>query len=217
MTSEIRIMVVDDHSLVRSGFRLLLEQISGFSVIAEAASGEAAVEIITSDQPDVLITDIAMPGMSGLDLVTEVRSTWPDIRCVLLSMHKTSQYVRSAIEAGAAGYLLKDSADSELETAVRTVVSGKSYLSPALSQAMIDGVVNGGAGSVRPLDLLTARQTEVLKQISSGYTTKQIALNLGLSPKTIETHRSQLMARLDIYSVADLVRLAIREGLIEIE
>lgn len=217
MNADIRIMIVDDHSLVRSGFRLLLEQVDGFQVVAEAEDGEKALDILRIGQPDVLITDIAMPGMSGLELVKHVSKTWPAVRCLLLSMHKTSQYVKSAIEAGAAGYLLKDSVDSELEAAVNTVAAGNSYLSPRLSQAMIDGVVNADGSTGGPLQSLTARQLEVLKQIAEGFTTKQIAMNLELSPKTVETHRAQLMSRLDIYSVADLVRLAIREGLVTAE
>ncbi|MCL4110396.1 UNVERIFIED_CONTAM: hypothetical protein GTU68_025408 [Idotea baltica] len=214
MSAAVRILVVDDHTLVRSGFRLLLEQIEGFTVIGEAENGQKALELIETEVPDVVIADIAMPVMTGLVLVATVRSRWPDVRCLLLSMHKTPQYVRSALEAGAAGYLLKDSVDSELETAVRTVVEGGSYLSPALSQTMIDGLTNRTGNSPGVLESLTARQIQVLTQIAEGFTTKQIALNLDVSPKTVETHRTQLMNRLGIFSVAELVRVAIREGLV---
>ena len=216
MTNSIRILVVDDHTLVRSGFRLLLEQVADFTVIGEAENGQKALDLIEIEQPDIVITDIAMPVMTGLVLAARIRTKWPAVRCLLLSMHNTPQYVRSALDAGAAGYLLKDCVDSELETAVRTVVHGGSYLSPALSQTMIDGLVKRTSDSPSALETLTARQTQVLTQIAEGYTTKQIALNLGVSPKTVETHRTQLMNRLEIFSVAELVRLAIREGLIEI-
>ena len=216
MNSIVRIMIVDDHTLVRSGFRLLLEQIDGFEVVGEAPNGQQALDLMDAAHPDVLITDIAMPVMTGLQLISEVKTRWPGVSCILLSMHKTSQYVRSAIEAGASGYLLKESVDSELELAVRTVFGGESYLSPALSKTMIDGLANRDARAIGGLESLTSRQIEVLKQIAEGFTTKQIAVNLEVSPKTVEAHRAQLMSRLEIYSVADLVRLAIREGLVEV-
>lgn len=206
----IRIVIVDDHTLVRSGFRLLLEQIEGFTVAGEAENGKKALELITAEQPDVVITDMAMPVMTGLDLVQNVHSRWPDVKCILLSMYKTRQYVKSALAAGAVGYLLKESVNSELEVAVKTVISGRSYLSPSLSLTMDgDAIEQGGLG------VLTARQVEVLRQIAEGFTTKQIAMNLKLSPKTVETHRAQMMSRLEIYSIAELVRLALREGLID--
>lgn len=216
MTDAIRILIVDDHTIVRSGFRLLLEQIEGFDVVGEAEDGAAALDLIESTSPNVVITDLAMPGIAGLELVSRIKAGWPDIACILLSMHKSAQYVKSALKAGAVGYLLKDSAGSEVEVAVRAVVRGESYLSPAASRPVIDDFVSPPAPA-NSVALLTDRQIEVVKQMAEGFSTKEIAANLGLSPKTVETHRAQLMKRLDIYDVAGLVRFAIREGLVNLD
>lgn len=212
MTEPIRIIIVDDHSLVRSGFRLLLERINGLDVIGDYSDAEQALTAISLTPPDVLITDIAMPGISGIDLVERVRNDHHPVRCIVLSMYKSAQYVRSALAAGAVGYLLKDSVDAELEIAIRAVMRGETYLSP--------GVANAVVGAIREtpgIRDLTKRQVQVLQQIAEGRNTKEIAMDLGVSPKTVETHRAELMRRLDIYDIAGLVRLAIREGLVGVE
>ncbi len=212
----IRIVIVDDHTLVRSGFRLLLEKVEDFEVVDEAGGAEAALKLIAAHQPDVVVTDIQMEGMTGIDLTREVVKNWPAVRCIVLSMHKSGPYVKSALAAGASGYLVKDSVAVEMELAVRAVMRGESYLSPSVASLMIDNA-NHPSGGGGPVSALTRRQTEVLRMIAQGDSTKEIALKLGLSPKTIETHRAELMKRLDIFDVAGLVRFAIREGLVGLD
>lgn len=205
MSDRLRLIVVDDHTLVRSGFLRLLEEVDGFEIVADAPDAETALRLVEAHQPDIVVTDIAMPGMSGIDLTRQVVNQWPNVRCLVLSMHKSGPYIKSALDAGASGYLLKDSASNELVMAVKAVGRGETYLSPKIASL----VLTGG-----PLSGLTKRQTEVLQMIAKGESTKGIALQLGLSPKTIETHRAELMKRLNIYDVAGLVRFAIREGLV---
>lgn len=204
MSAPIRIVVVDDHNLVRAGFRLLLESIEGLQVVGEASNGTDALRVIDETTPNVVVTDIAMDGMNGIELTAELQKREADIRCIVLSMYKTAPYVKSALSAGACGYLLKESVDAELELAVRSVFRGDTYLSPAVAGLLLSG------SDTQPV--LTKRQTEVLKAIAEGLTTKETALQLGVSPKTVETHRAELMKRLDIYDVAGLTRYALREG-----
>ena len=207
MNNPVRIVIVDDHTLVRSGFRLLLESIDGFDVVADATNGEEALELIEKATPDIVITDIAMGGMSGIELTAEVLKRWPTTQCIVLSMYKTAPYVKSALAAGASGYLLKESVDAELELAIRSVVKGETYLSPVVADLLV----------AKKDYALTRRQTEVLRAIAEGMTTKETARHLGVSPKTVETHRAELMKRLDIYDIAGLVRFALREGLTQLD
>jgi DNA-binding NarL/FixJ family response regulator len=209
----IRTLLVDDHALVRAGLRTLLEGIADVVVVAEAGNGEEALRLAAEHRPDLVVTDIAMPQLGGLDAAAKLREMLPDAKVLMLSMHASEEYVRRALRAGASGYLLKDAAAVELELAVRSVMRGETYLSPRISTQVVDQYVRGpGQGS--PVDALTPRQREILQLIASGKSTKQIAHDLGLSVKTVETHRAQLMERLGIRDVAGLVRLAIRAGLI---
>jgi len=209
----IRVLLADDHSLVRAGIRSLLGAMAEVEVIAEAASGEEALELAASAKPDVVLMDIAMKGITGLEAAARLRERHPAIRVVILSMHSGEEYVLQALRAGAAGYLLKDAATGELELALRSVMRGESWLSPAVSRQVVEGYVQRSGGEAAP-EVLTARQREVLRLIAVGKSTKEIAFLLNLSVKTVETHRSQIMERLGIRDLAGLVRYALRTGLV---
>lgn len=209
----IRVLLADDHSLVRAGIRSLLGAMAEVEVVGEAASGEEAIELAAGKRPDVVLMDIAMKGMTGLEAAAVLRERAPDVRVVILSMHSGEEYVLQALRAGAAGYLLKDAATGELELALRSVMRGESWLSPAVSRQVVEGYVQRTAGEAAP-EVLTARQREVLRLVAGGKSTKEIAFLLNLSVKTVETHRAQIMERLGIRDVAGLVRYALRTGLV---
>jgi DNA-binding NarL/FixJ family response regulator len=210
-----RILVVDDHALVRAGIHALLNAIEGVVVAGEAGGADEALEIARAVRPDILLTDIAMKGRSGLALAEQVRAELPQTRVIVLSMHGDATYVQHALKIGAAGYILKDAAATELEAALRAVIAGGNYLSPSVSRQVMEEygrqLESGAAG---PLAALSPRQREILTLIAQGRSTKQIAFELKLSVKTVETHRSQLMERLGLNDIAALVRFAIREGLV---
>jgi DNA-binding NarL/FixJ family response regulator len=213
----IRVLLADDHTLVRAGIRSLLGQLPGITVLAEAADGREALQLAAAHQPDVVVMDIAMPGLNGLEATLRLRRKYPGIRVIMLSMHANEEYVFQALQAGATGYLLKKSAVVELEAALRAVHNGKTYLSRTLSRRMTPPKLSP-SGTVRTrLEKLTARQREVLQLIAESRTTKEMALDLGLSAKTVEFHRIQLMKRLGIFDVPGLVRYALRAGLAEPE
>jgi DNA-binding NarL/FixJ family response regulator len=209
----IRVLLADDHSLVRAGIRSLLGAMAEVEVVGEASSGEEALELAARARPDVVLMDIAMKGMTGLDAAALLRERLPEIRVVILSMHSGEEYVLQALRAGAAGYLLKDAATGELELALRSVMRGESWLSPAVSRQVVEGYVQRTAGEATA-EVLTARQREVLRLVAGGKSTKEIAFLLNLSVKTVETHRAQIMERLGIRDVAGLVRYALRTGLV---
>lgn len=209
----IRVLLADDHALVRAGIRSLLNGMDEVEVVAEASSGEEAIELAASSRPDVVLMDIAMKGITGLEAAARMRIRNPEARVVILSMHSGEEYVLQALRAGAAGYLLKDAATGELELALRSVMRGESWLSPAVSRQVVEGYVQRPGGEQAP-ELLTARQREVLRLVASGKSTKEIAFLLNLSVKTVETHRAQIMDRLGIRDVAGLVRYALRTGLV---
>jgi DNA-binding NarL/FixJ family response regulator len=209
----IRVLLADDHSLVRAGIRSLLGAMAEVAVVGEAASGEQAIELAQREQPDVVLMDIAMKGITGLEAAALMRERLPAVRVVILSMHSGEEYVLQALRAGAAGYLLKDAATGELELALRSVMRGESWLSPAVSRQVVEGYVQRTGGDSAP-ELLTARQREVLRLVAGGKSTKEIAFLLNLSVKTVETHRAQIMDRLGIRDVAGLVRYALRTGLV---
>jgi DNA-binding NarL/FixJ family response regulator len=213
----IRVLIADDHTLLRAGIRALLENNPRLTVVAEACNGQEALTMIEAYHPDVVLTDIAMPIVNGLEVVARVRRDYPAIKTIILSMHSNEEYVCHAFQAGAAGYLLKDSGTSELQEAIQAVGRGESYLSPAVSKHVITDYVRRAGGEAGPAALLTPRQREILRLIASGQTTKSIARSLGISIKTVETHRAQLMERLDIHEVAGLVRYAIRIGLAQLD
>jgi DNA-binding NarL/FixJ family response regulator len=209
--------LADDHTLVRAGFRTLLQSLDSIDVVAEADNGRQALELIAAHQPDIVLMDITMPGLNGLEVTSRVTEQFPNVQVIILSMHLNEEYVLRALHAGAAGYLLKDADAAELELAVRAVAQGETYLSPPVSKQVVSDYVQRISGEPGPLQHLTPRQREVLQLIAEGHTSREIAHLLDLSVKTIETHRSQLMARLDIHDIAGLVRYAIRVGLVSPE
>ena len=208
----IRILIADDHNLVRAGIKALLETVEGFQVVADVDDGTQACQLAAELQPDVAILDIAMPGKTGMQTLEHIKAAHPGIRIIMLSMHDTEEHVIAAMRLGAVGYVLKSAAPQELEMAVRTVMSGSNWLSASISRQVVDAYL----ARVRTSDHrdgLTARQMEVLKLIADGQRTKEIAFTLGVSIKTIETYRAQIMNRLGIQDVAGLVRYAIRQGI----
>jgi DNA-binding NarL/FixJ family response regulator len=208
------VILADDHRLVRSGIRSLLESIRGVTVVGETGDGREALELIGKHRPDIALLDVTMPGLNGLEVTARVEGVSPTTRVVILTMHAGETYVAQALRAGAAGFLLKDSAVYELEAALESVSDGGTYLSPAVSKKVVTSFLRGEGPPADPLESLTARQREVLQMIAEGRSTKEIAADLGLSVKTVETHRAQIMERLDIHDVAGLVRFAIRAGLV---
>ena len=209
----IRVLLADDHALVRAGIRSLLGAMHEVSVVAEASSGEEALTLVATSTPDVVLMDIAMKGITGLETAARMRERHPDVKVVILSMHSGEEYVLQALRAGAAGYLLKDAATGELELALRSVMRGESWLSPSVSRQVVEGYAQRAAGE-SAAEVLTARQREVLRLVAGGKSTKEIAFLLNLSVKTVETHRAQIMERLNIRDVAGLVRYALRTGLV---
>ncbi len=209
----IRVLLADDHVLVRAGIRSLLDAMAQVEVVDEAGSGEEALALAAQLRPDVVVMDIAMKGMNGLEATARLREQLPEVRVIVLSMYSSEEYVLQALRAGAAGYLVKDAATAELELALRGVMRGETWLSPSISRQAVDGYARRmGAGAEQ--EALTPRQREVLKLIARGRSTKEIAYDLNLSVKTVETHRAQIMERLGIRDVAGLVRYAIRVGLV---
>jgi DNA-binding NarL/FixJ family response regulator len=210
----IRVLLADDHALVRAGFRALLEALPEVQVLEEAANGRDAMRLTKLHQPDVVLMDIAMAGMNGLEAAERIVKEFPRVRVLVLSMHANEEYVLQALRVGAAGYLLKDADTAELDIALRAVTRGETYLSPGVSRQVVDDYVRRVGPGTTTLDQLTPRQREILQLIAEGQSTKEIAQTLDLSVKTVETHRAQLMDRLDIHDVAGLVRYAIRTGVV---
>jgi DNA-binding NarL/FixJ family response regulator len=213
----IRVVLVDDHVLVRAGIRSLLEDLHDVSVVAEAGDGLTALAAIARERPDVVVADVAMPGLNGIELVERLAAEQPRVRVLLVSAHASEEYVLRAVRAGGAGYVLKDASPAELERAIRAVAAGDKYLSPAMSRHVVDAYLER-VTDARPAGVrLSPRQRQVLQMIAEGRSTKEIAAALQLSIKTVETHRAQLMDRLDIHDVAGLVRYALRTGLVRPE
>ena len=213
----IRVLLADDHTLVRAGFRAILEALPDIRVVAEAGDGREALQLIEHHQPDVALMDIAMPGLNGLEAAGRVSQEYPNVRVIILSMHANEEYVVRALRSGAAGYLLKDASPEELDSALHAVVLGDTYLSPPVSGHVADYVRRTGKGEECAFDRLTPRQREVLQLVAEGHTTQSIAHELGLSVKTIETHRMNLMNCLGIHDVAGLVRYAVQKGVVSVE
>lgn len=210
----LKVIVADDHRLVRAGIRSLLEEIPELEVIGEAGNGRELLELLAKFQPDLVLADISMPEMNGLEATMAIASQYPDVKVIILSMYASEEYVWRAFEAGAGGYLLKDAAPVELELSIKTVMNGSKYMSPVVSQQVVDDYVRHSSGGVSWKEMLTPRQREVWQLIAEGKSTKDIAAKLQISPKTVETHRLQLMERLGVYDVVGLVKLAIKAGLI---
>jgi len=201
--------------LVRAGIRSLLEKLAGIVIVAEAGDGREALRLSETHCPDVVLMDIMMPELNGLDATARLKAVVPNARTVILSMNASEEYVLQAMRAGAAGYLLKNISPSELEQAIRAAARGETYLSPAVSKHVIAGYLQRtGGGVLSSLERLSPRQREILQLIAEGHTTKEIAQELNLGVKTVEMHRTQLMEALDIHDIAGLVRYAIRVGMI---
>jgi DNA-binding NarL/FixJ family response regulator len=213
----ISILLADDHTLVRAGIRALIEQLPTVKVIGEAKDGREALRLVKERKPDLILMDVAMPGLNGLEATARVSKEFPDVRVIILSMYANEEYVREAINAGAAGYLVKRSAATELERAITAVARGEKYFSPLVS-AHVNRDRDGRLSVDRAfIERLTPRQREILQLVAERHSTKDIAGILSISVKTVETHRAQLMERLDIHDVPGLVRFAIRAGLVSLD
>lgn len=211
----IRVLVADDHAIVRTGIRHVLESEPGFVVVAEASTGAEALALAASHHPDVVVLDISLPGDSGLRVAAELRQRSPETQVLMLSMHDNTEYVLESLRAGAHGYLLKDTAAMELRGAIRAVRRGESFFSPAIA-GRLSAVVRGDpADSIsRALAQLTGRERQVLVGVAEGHTNREIAVRLGISHRTVESHRESLMKKLGVRTVAGLTRLALEAGLV---
>jgi DNA-binding NarL/FixJ family response regulator len=207
--SPVRIVLADDHELVRSGIKALLSSVSNVEVIAEAANGRELVDLVDSLLPDLVMTDISMPVMDGIAAISEIHRRHPEVRLLVLSMYDTVDFVKRAVASGACGYLMKDAPPFELEQAVRSVMATGNYFSPAIAQRLLQ------PSEPTANDELTFRQVEILKLIAQGRASKEIAFELGLSPKTVDVHRARIMDRLQLNDIASLTRYAVRKGLIK--
>ncbi len=212
----IRILLADDHTVMRTGLRLLLERNPGFQVVGEAANGREAIDAAAALNPDVVVMDVAMPVLNGIDAVSQISARFPKIAAVVLSMHSDESYLLRALKAGARGYLLKDSAESDLVHAIRAVSEGKAFFSPAISRMLIDDYIRqlqqrGGEDSY---ELLTMREREIFQLLAEGRSSKDVAAVLNLSPYTVETHRGNIMQKLNLHSLPELILYAVRKGII---
>ena len=211
-----RIMIVDDHTIMRDGLQSLLASEPGFEVVGTAADGRSAIRSVAALKPDIILMDLTMPGTSGIDAIAHIKRQHPNVRLVALTFHKEDRYIHATLEAGADAYVLKDDSRTELFTALRSVLSGKSYLSPTICDRVVAGYLAvGDNDSQEPSwEILTKREREVIKLIAEGHKTKEIAEYLSLSPKTVEKHRTNLMKKLDLHSVSAVTLYAIQNGLI---
>jgi DNA-binding NarL/FixJ family response regulator len=210
--SSSRLLLADDHAMVRRGFRLILAQYPAeFEVVGEAGTGEEAIRLTGELRPHMLVLDVAMPNMNGVEVTQKVAQNWPEVRILILSMHRDSTYVRETLRAGAKGYLLKEAVDSELITAVRAVARNEAYISPSVSNTVLSDYQRF-VGS--PMDLLTPREYEVFKLLADGKTAKDIATALDISAYTVDAHRNRVFRKLQLRSSSDLVRFALRQGIV---
>jgi DNA-binding NarL/FixJ family response regulator len=208
----IRILLADDHAVVRQGFKMILAEQPDMEIIGEAGNGREALALAESLKPDIVVMDVAMPELNGIEATRRMRESVPQARVVALSMHKDSVYVREILRAGARGYLLKDSVAADLVSAVRSVARGEGYISPQVSNAVLDDYRRH---VTNPVDTLTSREREVLQMLAEGKTNKEIAVILNLSVYTVDAHRGRIMEKLNLHSINELVRFAVRNGLID--
>jgi len=214
----IGILVVDDHQLMREGLRALIEKEEDMEVVAEAEDGRKAVQLATDVRPDVVILDVAMPDLNGVEAARQITTKSPGVKVLALSMYSDKRFVVGMLKAGASGYLLKDCASQELISAIRCVTEGEVYLSPKVAGVIVGHFVRDRASDeTSPFSALTPREREVLQLLAEGKNTREIAESLGVSVKTVETHRMQTMRKLDLHSVAELTKYAIREGLTSLD
>jgi DNA-binding NarL/FixJ family response regulator len=213
----IRILVADDHTLVLAGIRALLEEIEGVSIVGEAHNGRDAVALATAERPDLVVMDISMKELNGIEATVQIRAALPETRVLILSMHATEDFVVRALKAGASGYIVKDSAPLELRMAIEAIMRGENYISSRVSRHLVSGLAGGVVQGQSSIDSLTPRQREILQMIAEGKSTKEIAFVLNVSGKTVETHRAALMERLGIHDVAGLVLYAVRNRLVSVD
>lgn len=211
----IKVILADDHKIMRDGLRSLLEKEPDIEVVAEAENGRTAVQQVQELSPDIVIMDVSMHDLNGIDATRQIIAKYPDVKVLALSMHSDKTYVAGILSAGASGYLLKDSAFDELAEAIRVVISGQFYLSSRVADIVTKDYVRHLSANSDPSthSILTAREREVLQLLAEGKSKKQVALQLNMSVKTVETHHQKIMEKLDIYSIAELTKYAIREGL----
>jgi two-component system response regulator NreC len=214
----VRIILADDHKITRQGLRSLIDENDDMEAVAEAENGRDAVELARGLSPDVVIMDVSMPDLNGVEATRQIIQDNPGVRVIALSMHSDTLFVSEMLKSGASGYLLKDCAFEELEQAIRTVMQGKAYLSPSISGVVVEDYLHRlSKAQMSTSEVLTDREREVLQLIAEGRSTKQIALKLHISAKTVETHRRQIMNKLDLHTVAELTKYAIRKGLTALE
>jgi DNA-binding NarL/FixJ family response regulator len=218
--ASIRILVADDHSIVRRGVRALLESQAGWKICGEAATGAEAILKAKRLKPDVIVMDISMPELNGLEATRQIHAVMPETLVLILSMHESDQHVREMLDAGARGYILKSDLDQNLYVALQTLLEGKKFFSPKVSEIVVDGFLKGAAKqrqqAKQPSPTLTPRQREVVRLLAEGKSNKEIGVILGISTKTVEAHRAQIMHRLELDSFSDLVLYAARENIVEI-
>ena len=216
LTSVVRILLADDHTVMRAGLRLLLERHDNFEVVGEAADGREAVEIAAAQKPDVVVMDVAMPHLNGVEAARQILSRNPDTAIVMLSMHSDESYVLRSLKAGARGYLLKDSAEADLIAAIQASVEGRSFFSPGVRALLKEDYIYRlqKFGADDTYELLTAREREVLQLVAEGRSNKEVASLLGLSLYTVETHRTHILQKLNLHSVPELILYAVRKGII---
>lgn len=205
----IRVVLADDHDLVRLGIAALLCDVEGVEVVGEAGNGEELIALVERLRPDLAVTDISMPGMDGLEALAHIHGRWPEVRLLVLSMHNTVEFVKRAVASGACGYLMKDAPSLELSQAIRSVMATGSYFSPSIAQQLLQ------ASEPTAAEQLTERQIEILSLIADGRSSKEIAAELGLSSKTVDVHRARIMQRLEIRDIAGMTRYAVRNGLVK--
>jgi DNA-binding NarL/FixJ family response regulator len=210
----VRVLIVDDHFILRAGIRSILQDMKDVVVVGEAGDGREALALVAEADPDVVFMDIGMKNLNGMETTARLKKDHPEVKVLILSMHANEEYVWQSLKAGAAGYLLKDAPPAEIEKALHAVVAGETYLTSAMSKKVAEYIRRSG-NEASSIDLLTPRQREILQLLAEGKSTKEIARFLSISAKTVETHRIQLMERLDIHDVPGLVRYAIRVGLVQ--
>ena len=216
MNQKYRVVIVEDHTIIREGLRSLLTSAKDFDVVAEAENGRVGIQHVERLKPDLVLTDLSMPRMDGMDMIETIKRKSPETKIIALTVHRGEEYVLATLKAGADGYILKEASYGELMMAIRSVLKGKHYLSPEISGTLIEGYLDGkkSQGPLSLREILTKREREILKLIADGYTNKKISDTLYISIHTVETHRHHLMEKLGVHSTAALIALAIEKGLV---